>query len=495
MITISLRQRIFIPLAVLILVSVIGGIVMVWYTYKIENVFSTIVDHNIEAYHTAYLLENSLVNQKGFVSYYLLDRNPEWLRQLGEYRQIFSQQLVVAKNQAVSETERSTIGVIEKKYAEYISSKDQVIRYYMNGDDAAGQVLHSHVRTLFFNILSLCEKYRKIQKANVLQSRKKSDADTQKLRDIAGTAVIAEIVIGAFLAFILFGQILAPLNRLRERTHKKGDHDKTVNEIRSLSHNINDLIKDTGKVHLELRRSRKSLVQSEKMAMVGKLAAGMAHSIRNPLTSVKMRLFSLDRSLKLNNAQKEDFQVISEEIRQIDIIVQNFLEFSRPPKLMTQKISPSTVVDTVNHLMTHRLESYNVVLEIKRQQLFPETLIDPELLKEALVNIVENACQAMVRGGRIEVEEELFSDGPSRSYCLIKIRDNGPGLDDKKCEKIFQPFFTTKEEGTGLGLSIVERIIENHDGKITVESTLGQGTCFSIYLPIKEPDDEFYSGN
>ena len=96
---------------------------------------------------------------------------------------------------------------------------------------------------------------------------------------------------------------------------------------------------------IELEQSREHLLQSEKLAQIGKLAAGVAHSIRNPLTSVKMRLFSLERTLSLSAAQKEDFDVISEEIRHIDTIVGNFLEFSRPPKLKIQKASPSEVVD------------------------------------------------------------------------------------------------------------------------------------------------------
>ena len=111
----------------------------------------------------------------------------------------------------------------------------------------------------------------------------------------------------------------------------------------------------------ELAKSREHLLQAEKMAMVGKLAAGMAHSIRNPFTSVKMRLFSMGRTLQMTLAQKEDFEVISEEIRHIDTIVQNFLEFSRPPKLVMQSISPSTVVDNTLQLLAHRLKSYEVI--------------------------------------------------------------------------------------------------------------------------------------
>jgi len=221
------------------------------------------------------------------------------------------------------------------------------------------------------------------------------------------------------------------------------------------------------------------------MAMVGKLAAGMAHSVRNPLTSVKMRLFSLNRTASLNDDQTDDLMVISEEIEHIDTIVQNFLEFSRPPKLQIQMVSPSTVVDMMLQLLTHRLKSYDVTVSRDRKGHLPEIKCDPEQLKEVFVNLVENACQAMGRGGQITIKEEVTprESGESGNDCVIHVRDNGPGMSDKIMEKVFNPFFTTKEEGTGLGLSIVERIIENHNGKIRVESKEGEGTCFIIVLP------------
>ena len=138
------------------------------------------------------------------------------------------------------------------------------------------------------------------------------------------------------------------------------------NEIKALSRAVRGLIEDVDQTHCELEKSREHLLQAEKMALVGKLAAGMAHSIRNPFTSVKMRLFSLGRTLELTDTQKEDFDVISEEIRHIDTIVQNFLEFSRPPKLKMQPISPSAVVDLALQLLEHRLKSYDVNVKVIR---------------------------------------------------------------------------------------------------------------------------------
>jgi signal transduction histidine kinase len=188
----------------------------------------------------------------------------------------------------------------------------------------------------------------------------------------------------------------------------------------------------------------------------------------------------------LSETQQEDFEVISDEIRHIDTIVQNFLEFSRPPKLKMQQISPSTVIDGAIQLLQHRLKSYDVSVDIRRKQLLPQITADPEQLKEVIVNLVVNACEAMHKGGKIDIAETIDDSDPSRAVAVITLQDNGPGISETFQTKIFQPFFTTKEEGTGLGLSIAERIVKEHHGWITVTSAEGEGTAFMIHLPVKK---------
>jgi signal transduction histidine kinase len=199
-----------------------------------------------------------------------------------------------------------------------------------------------------------------------------------------------------------------------------------------------------------------------------------------------MRLFSLGRTLDLSVTQKEDFEVISEEVGHIDTIVQNFLEFSRPPKLKMQKVSPSEVVDMVLQLLEHRLKSYDVDIEVIRKQALPEIELDPEQLKEVLVNLIINACEAMGGGGSMAIHEEGSFEESLGRVVVIRLTDNGPGISESIRERIFEPFFTTKEEGSGLGLSIASRIVEEHGGKLDVTSIEGEETTFSITLPVKE---------
>ncbi len=483
---ISLRLRIYIALTALAGITVAGGSVMVWYTHRMERLLGDIIDRDIAAFQVVEALETALVSQKGFVSYYFLDGDPDWLRRLGEYRQIFKERMAEAERLVNSPAQREALTRIETEYQRYIADKDQVIDYYKTGQREVGSRLHAAVRNRFFRIMELCETYKGLYADRIVAAGAAGAEEARRLRFIAAGAIFAEFALAIMLVFVLIHHIFGPVRRLTQAAEGEGAPRRFDDEIKALSRSVHGLIRDAGQTHQELARSREHLLQSEKMAMVGRLAAGTAHSIRNPLTSVKMRLFSLSRSLGLTDTQKEDFDVISQEIRHIDTILQNFLEFSRPPKLKFQRVSPSSVVDMAIQLLEHRLKSYDVTVAVRRARPLPLVRVDPEQLKEVLVNLMVNACEAMGRGGHIEIGESVEGAG-----AVIRVADDGPGMPEAVVEKAFQPFFTTKDEGTGLGLSIALRIIEEHMGEMTIASQEGAGATFAIALPL---DPEGASG-
>ena len=482
----SLRAWIYLILTALVFVTLTGALVTVWYTYRAEGLFTQVMGRNMAAFHAALELETALVNQKGYVSYYFMDGNPDWLKRLGEDRQVFRQRLEEVQNLAETEQEKEVISRIESQYFQYTTGKDQVIAHYRAGQREAGARLHTEVRNSFFNTLELCEEYKNLHRQRIQQATEKSHAEAGKLRMIAGAAILIAFSLAVLLVFVLVRQILGPVRRMALEADREGASIRSRDEVKALGRSVRGLIQNIDQTQGELEKSREHLLQAEKMALVGKLAAGVAHSVRNPLTSVKMRLFSLGRTLDLSTTQKEDFGVISEEIGHIDTIVQNFLEFSRPPKLKMQKVSPSEVVDMVLQLLEHRLKSYDVEIDLQRRQALPQIQVDPEQLKEVLVNLIINACEAMDGGGRIVIHEEETSVQPLGRVVVIRLTDNGPGISESIKEKVFEPFFTTKEEGSGLGLSIASRIVEEHGGRLDLTSNEGEETTFTITLPVTE---------
>ncbi|MCF8076949.1 MAG: MCP four helix bundle domain-containing protein [Desulfotignum sp.] len=486
MLQLSLKNRIYMVNAILVSITVIGGLLMIWYTYKTEKIFQTIIDKNIVVYQSAESLAAALVKHKGFVSYYLLDKNPIWIDRLHQIRDTFTNHMDSVKSLVEEDWEKQAIAQIESNYTDYITTKDRVIDLYISGEFQKGYAIHETTREHFAQILDLCEQFKTFHKNKISAAIETSREESNRLRYMALMAIIIVIILSLLINYIFARHILGPIRKIAEEAYHQGDFPRHANEVAALELSVHGLIKNTEQVHQDLKKSQETLLQSEKMALLGKLAAGTAHSIRNPLTSVKMRLFSLNRSCEFTDAQQEDFNVISGEIQQINKIVDNFLEFSRPPRLKTRNMSPSLIVDSALNLLEQRLQSYRVSIKLVRSVPLSQTRIDPEQLKEVIVNIIINACEAIKHDGRIIISEEERFVHPLEKVAIIRIMDDGPGIPDTIQSEIFNPFFTTKDHGTGLGLSISYNIIAGHGGWLDVSSREGQGAAFVITLPIRE---------
>ncbi len=484
----SLRVRIFVLLIALVLTTIGGGLVTLWHNVAMESLLISLIDKNVASYHAAEELESALLQQKGFLTYYFLDGNPEWLKEIARYNRAFEEWLGKARNTAYTEAMRETISQIDTQYHRYVIARERVITLYREGKREEGAKLHWEVRQQFVEIFNLCQRYKLTQEYVISRVRTESQARARFINAFALVAVPTVAILGVLLAYILIKQILGPIRQLALETAPATPGSPVPDEVKALSSRVHSLIEDVDQAQIELERSQEHLLQSGKWAMVGKLAAGVAHSIRNPLTSVNMRLFSLKRSLAMSPSQQEDFEVISEEIRHIDSIVRNFLEFSRPPKLKMQRISPSDVVDMALVLLRYRLESYGVEVKLRRDDKLPEIWADPDQLKEVLVNLLSNACEVMVNGGAITIQEEVNREPSRGPAAVIRVSDSGPGIPESIQDKVFQPFFSTKEEGTGLGLSIASRIIEDHGGRLELASKQKEGATFIITLPLREDE-------
>ncbi len=460
-------------------------LVTVWHLYHIDRLFSEVVNEDIAALQAAEELQTALVMQKGFVTYYFLQGTPHWLEKLEQYNDSFQNWLQKARQTSQNYASREILESIESKYLAYAMARAQVIQLYKDGKREEGANLHWSVRNQFFNIVDLCAKYKRIYKTSINDHFNEVARQKHRLNVVTGSLFLVGIVLACILAFIIFNRVLAPVHDLVVSLQKTltDSFPGSKNEIIQLSRRVKRLIRNANLTKSQLKASREHLQQTEKLATIGKLGAGVAHSVRNPLTSVKMRLFSLQRSLDLNDVQSEDFEVISEEIRHIDTILSNFLEFSRRPKLKPQPTEIRGIITLALQLMKHRLESYGITITTDIAQNLPRLMLDQDQIKEVLVNLLENACDAMHAGGAIAITAKQGVVEPLGHVIVLTLSDNGPGIHPEICEKVFQPFFSSKEEGTGLGLSIAKRIIEDHGGWISVASPPNQGTTFTITLP------------
>ncbi|MGB9628795.1 MAG: GAF domain-containing protein, partial [Thermodesulfobacteriota bacterium] len=234
------------------------------------------------------------------------------------------------------------------------------------------------------------------------------------------------------------------------------------------------------KITADLKKTEAQLIRSEKLAALGQLAAGIAHEIRNPLTSINILIHSLAQNLPSENPQKEDFKVIEEELHRINKIVDQFLRFGKPAPPHLDKADLGFLIEETLQILKPQIDQQPIIIE-KRYQTLPKILMDGEQIKQAILNLLLNAIQAMPGGGHLTLTIGKSEDD---AWAYFSIQDSGIGIPPEDMNKLFDPFFSTKEGGIGLGLSIVHRIIDQHQGRIEVESTLKEGTLFRVWLPI-----------
>ncbi|MGB9698659.1 MAG: ammonium transporter [Thermodesulfobacteriota bacterium] len=252
-------------------------------------------------------------------------------------------------------------------------------------------------------------------------------------------------------------------------------------ELKAFSSQLEERVK---KAAAELQQTQEQLMRSEKLATLGQLSAGIAHEIRNPLTSIKILIHSLVDEEATPASREKDLAVIESEIERVNKIIRQFLDFARPRPPALRKIDLHKLLEETLHLITYELEAQEIILEKNFRDKNPYVAVDAEQMKQVFLNILLNAVQAMPQGGKLAVATFRENSASGGEELVISFRDSGEGIPPEIKEKIFEPFFSTKEEGIGLGLPIVQRIIEEHKGKIKVESYPPKGTTFYIYLPI-----------
>lgn len=254
-------------------------------------------------------------------------------------------------------------------------------------------------------------------------------------------------------------------------------------ELKAFSQQMEEKMQKTT---ADLRKTEAQLIRSEKLAALGQLAAGIAHEIRNPLTSINILIHSLTENLPSENSRWEDLKVIEEEILRINEIVDQFLRFAKPASPLFEKADLIPIFEETLQLLRPQIEKARISV-LKEFESLPPATIDKEQMKQVILNLLMNAIQAMPKAGRLGLSGRVSRDG---HWVELTIQDSGIGIPPEDMDKLFDPFFSTKEGGIGLGLSIAHRIIDQHHGKIEAESNSGKGTRFTLSLPISSEEED-----
>ena len=310
----------------------------------------------------------------------------------------------------------------------------------------------------------------------------------QLLSDLIVVGLII-VFIAAISGVVVSRKFTAPLESLSAAVRKiaKGDFEVTVDissrdEIGQLSDSFNDMANELLERERSLKSAQLALVQSEKMAAVGTLSAGLAHEVKNPLSAVLGYAQLAKRKLSQPDVIKKHLDIIENETRRCNEIIGNLMQFSRQEKLEFTDVTINEVVEKSVGVVDHQLGLNNVRVNMKLAPDIPEIIGNSNQLQQVLMNLAINAQQAMEPdGGTVDIATYFDDDN-----VYISVSDTGPGISEEVAEKIFEPFFTTKTagEGTGLGLSVTYGIIRDHKGDIRVEKADSGGARFVIALPL-----------
>jgi signal transduction histidine kinase len=286
-----------------------------------------------------------------------------------------------------------------------------------------------------------------------------------------------------------------------------GKLNEVVGPIRLPSENLGDLevtlqtISDRVSMVVErLQESQAIARRAEQLAMLGQLAAGVAHELRNPLTSLKIIIQTAAEGGETAVLDGRDLAVLNEEIMRLESTVQSFLDYARPPKLVKSPTDVRREVELSVELAAHRADRVGIQIVQQTQDSALEIHADASQLRQVLLNLLINALDVSPEHGRVCVrlalephaalEPQPRKTGEDKSWLRIDIEDEGPGLAPDMVERIFEPFVSTKDSGTGLGLAICRRIVEDHGGSIVAENRPHRGAVFTVRLPIRENSEE-----
>lgn len=303
-----------------------------------------------------------------------------------------------------------------------------------------------------------------------------------------GLVAIATVIATFLLAIPVSRRVTHPLKELRElaeANRRVAAGDLTVRVPVRAGGDVGQLATSFNAMLDALQSTHDQLVHSEKLASLGQLAAGVAHELNNPLATILLYSDILLRECPADDPKRADLQMIVNETRRCKEIVSSLLDFARQNQVEAQPVDINALIEALIQVERKRQRAANVEIHLDLDPALPIIQADPTQIQEVMVNLISNGLEAMPDGGDLMVRTRR---GPA-NMITIEVEDTGVGIPEELLGKLFTPFFTTKAvgKGTGLGLAITYGIIKMHRGQINVRSQVGQGTTFTIHLPIALP--------
>ena len=447
--------RLWVLIAALILVAggMIYGLFSAW--HRVEEVEAKLTTSQIERFQLASQVRRELQSLNNSMLRYVLARTPQQWAQFEQASSDLNQWIdsndpsMNPKSLLGTVAERQLFQELNRVYDDYLAAAGAVHSNAQPALVSSGQLAQldafdaqsDRMREL---VRQLTDAHRTAE-AEFLAT---ASASLASLRGILTASIVVLLALVAAMGWVIYRDMIAPLQT-------------------------------------KLVQSQNLLERQEKLVTLGTLAAGIAHEIRNPLTSLKARLYTLEKHLQTVPAARKDTDIINAEISRLERIVQDVLSFARPSDPKLETIAADTLLRDVQGLMSPNLERRGVQLVVdSNTQLHIRA--DTGHLKQVLINLVRNGAEAIDGTGTVTLRSRAaraLVAGGEADAVILEVSDTGKGIPPEVEKRLFDPFYSTKETGTGLGLAIAARIVERHGGTLQYQTRPGHGTTFGVVLP------------
>jgi two-component system sensor histidine kinase HydH len=457
-----------------IVYSSVSGLILAIYILIIKNIGETLSQR---AYGKSLLVESALILALVFL---LLP----FQRKVGDWIDLFFYMERVRFRTKLSEFSRTLTELVEldevaKTTVHFITQAlhvDSVAFFFLKNEmneyrPICGTPLHGVM--IYLTQHPFIKRMESNARAVDLEHLREIEGEVEEIDDLIekGWVAVAPLFLKEkLLGFILLGK-------------KRSEKDYTVEELELLEafSNQTALAISRALIYREMSLKDKQIMQAEKMAAIGELAAGIAHEIRNPLGIISGSAETV-RKHEDRKIREEMTNYILEESKRINRLISTFLDFARPKEPKLESCDLREILEKTLLLLSPQANTLGVEIQKEIPQKFLQVSIDPDQMRQAFTNLGVNALEAMPQGGVLKVT--VLED--AKDKIVVRFGDTGKGIPHEAQAKVFDPFFTTKEGGTGLGLSIVHRIIAQHGGDISVEGEEGRGSIFTIALPLEK---------
>jgi signal transduction histidine kinase len=439
---VAARQLLLLAAVLTFLALLIGWCALVSWR-EIRELRGSFTTAQLESFRIADQLQAGLLKLDSYLRRYKEGRRPEDWRSFEDESRRLDAWIDQQKTVLTTPEEKAVLSEINAAYDSYLAAASEIA-----GDAALFEKFK--VEAAEERLISLGLKLANVHREALGRFVASTQQSLAQLQAVIFTALLALVLLAAWAAVVVYHKMIAPLR-------------------------------------VKLVESQALVERHEKLASLGVLAAGVAHEIRNPLTAIKARLFIQQKALAPGSRERVDAEFIGREIDRLEKIVSDFLRFARPVEPERVPLSPADLLHEVRQLMAPQLRASSVDLAVERA-VETKVLADPEQLKQVLINLVQNAAEALDMSGTIKlraVESRIALGGQMREVVIIEVEDKGSGIPPEVQKRLFDPFFTTKASGTGLGLSIASRIIEKHGGALRFQTAANRGTTFGVVLPVE----------